>query len=53
MVTTATLIKEIETLPEESVAEVFNYVVFLKTKPFVIKLTSSNLSVKAVNSQTI
>ena len=36
MVTTATLIKEIETLPEESVAEVFNYVVFLKNKPYVI-----------------
>ena len=36
MVATATLIKEIETLPEESVAEALNFIVFLKNKPFEI-----------------
>ena len=34
MVATATLMKEIETLPEESVAEALNYIVFLKNKPY-------------------
>ena len=34
MSTTATLMKEIETLPEESVAEALNYIVFLKNKPY-------------------
>jgi hypothetical protein len=34
MVTTATLMKEIESLPEKAVAEVFAFIVFLKNKPF-------------------
>ena len=32
MVTTATLMKEIETLPQEYTAEAFDFIVFLKTK---------------------
>jgi len=37
MVTTATLIKEIESLPEKSVAEVFDFVLFLRTRIPVIE----------------
>jgi hypothetical protein len=35
MATSATLMKEIEKLPEESVAEVFNFVLFLRTRASV------------------
>jgi hypothetical protein len=34
MTVATTLIKEIETLPEESVAEVIDFIVFLKNKSF-------------------
>ena len=34
MATTELLLKEIETLPEESVAEALNYIIFLKSKPY-------------------
>jgi len=36
MTATAVLMQEIETLPEESVIEVLNFVVFLKNKSFEI-----------------
>jgi hypothetical protein len=36
MATTAMLMHEIETLPEESVAEVLDFVVFLKNKSFEV-----------------
>ena len=34
MAMAATLMKEIETLPEEFVAEALNYIIFLKNKPY-------------------
>ena len=36
MATTAMLMREIETLPEESVAEALDFVVFLKNKSFEV-----------------
>ncbi|MDR3001840.1 MAG: DUF2281 domain-containing protein [Fibromonadaceae bacterium] len=36
MTTAAMLMKEVETLPEESVAEALNFIIFLKNKPFEI-----------------
>jgi hypothetical protein len=36
MATAAMLMQEIETLPEESVAEVLDFVVFLKNKSFEV-----------------
>jgi hypothetical protein len=39
MTTTAMLMQEIETLPEEFVAEALNFVVFLKNKSFEISST--------------
>ena len=36
MTATAMLMKEIETLPEESVAEALNFIIFLKNKSFEI-----------------
>ena len=43
MVTTAALMKEIETLPEESVATAFDFIVFLKRKE---KPRRSNISIE-------
>ena len=38
MVTAATLMKEIETLPEESVAEVLHFAMFLRTQKPIAEL---------------
>jgi len=36
MTAAAMLVKEIETLPEESVAEALDFIIFLKNRPFEV-----------------